>query len=125
MVQKLEGAFDPQQLHHLAGVFLMLSNHYPLTFSNPRAIPTIVTCIIVAGAMVCYFYSVWHLDHDRAAWWTRAAAAVAILCAFGVAATASLAMRSLIGLAELPPETASLDQPKAPPEVVEIVRCAA
>ena len=103
-------------------LFLMLSNHYPSTFSNPRAIPAIVTCIIVAGAMVRYFYNVWHLDHDRAPWWAWAAAAVAVLCAFGFAATASPGMRGLLGLAELPTEKASLDQAKAPPEVVDIVQ---
>jgi uncharacterized membrane protein len=100
----------------------MLSNHYPSTFSNPRAIPAIVTCIIVAGAMVRYFYNVWRLAHDRAPWWAWAAAAVAILCAFGVAATASPGMRSLMGLASLPTETVSVGQPKAPPEVVDIVQ---
>jgi uncharacterized membrane protein len=31
-------------------------------------------------------------------------------------------MRSLMGLASLPTETASLDRPKAPPEVVDIVQ---
>ena len=103
-------------------LFLMLSSHVPSTFSNRHAIPAIVTFVIVAGAMVRYFYNVWHLDHDRAPWWAWAAAAAAILCAFGVAATASPGMRSLMGLAELPAETAMAGQPKAPPEVVEIVQ---
>ena len=82
-------------------LFLMLSSSTPSTFSNPRVIPAIVTCIIVAGAMVRYFYNVWHLDHDRAPWWAWAAAAVAVLCAFGVATTASPGMRSLMGLASI------------------------
>ena len=103
-------------------LFLMLSNHYPSTFSNPRAIPAIVTCIIVAGALVRYFYNVWHLDHDHAPWWAWAAAAFAVLCAFGFAATASPGMRGLMGLAELPTEKASPDQAKAPAEVVDIVQ---
>src|SRR6201987_306146 len=60
-------------------LFLMLSNHYPSTFSNARAIPAIVTCIIVAGAMVRYFYNLWHLDHDKAPWWAWAGAAGALL----------------------------------------------
>jgi len=51
-----------------------------------------------------------------------AAAAVAVLCAFGFAATASPGMRSLMGLAEFPTETARLDEPKAPQEVVDIVQ---
>ena len=83
-------------------LFLMLSNHYPMTYSNPRVIPAIVTCVIVAGALVRYFYNVWHLDHDRAPWWAWAVAGLAILCAFGFAATASPGMRGLMGLADLP-----------------------
>ena len=83
-------------------LFLMLSSHYPMTYSNPRVIPAIVTCVIVAGALVRYFYNVWHLDHDRAPWWAWAAAGFAILCAFGFAATASPGMRELMGLADLP-----------------------
>ncbi len=106
-------------------LFLMLSNHYPMTFSNPKAIPAIVTCVIVAGALVRYFYNVWHLDHARAPWWAWAAAAFAILCAFGFAATASPGMRGLMRLAELPTTVTSASLPKAPPEVVDIVtvRC--
>jgi uncharacterized membrane protein len=101
---------------------MMLSSHTPSAFSNPRAIPAIVTCIIVAGAMVRYFYNVWHLDHDRAPWWAWAAAAVAVLCAFGFAATASPGMRTWMGLADLPTETARADEPKAPQDVVDIVQ---
>jgi uncharacterized membrane protein len=106
-------------------LFLMLSNHYPSTFSNPRAIPAIVTCIIVAGALVRYFYNVWHLDQDRAPWGAGASPASAILCAFGFAATASPGMRGFMGLADLPTPAAKIDEPKAPPEVVDIVmsRC--
>jgi uncharacterized membrane protein len=103
-------------------LFLMLSNHYPSTFSNPRAIPAIVTCIIVAGALVRYFYNVWHLDHDRAPWWAWAVAAFAIVCAFGFAATASPGMRGLMGLAELATPAAKVAEPKAPPEVVDVVQ---
>ena len=102
-------------------LFLMMSSHYPSTFSNRHAIPAIVTCIIVAGALVRYFYNVWHLDHDHALVGVGGGR-FAILCAFGVAATASPGMRSLMGLAELPVETASLNEPKAPPEVVEIAQ---
>ena len=103
----------------------MLSNHYPMTFSNPRVIPAIVTCIIVAGAMIRYFYNVWHLDHDRAPWWAWAVVALAIASAFFFAATASPGMRELMGLADLPIAAAHADEPKAPQEVVDIVtmRC--
>jgi uncharacterized membrane protein len=106
-------------------LFLMLSNHYPMTFSNPRVIPAVVTCVIVAGALVRYFYNVWHLDHARAPWWAWAVAALAMICAFGFAATASPGMRGLMGLADLATAAARADEPKAPPEVVDIVtmRC--
>ena len=106
-------------------VFLMLSNHYPMTFANPRAIPAIVTCVIVAGAIVRYFYNVWHLDHAKAPWWAWAVAALAIVCAFFFAATASPGMRELMGLKELPTMATRAAEPKAPQEVVDIVtvRC--
>jgi uncharacterized membrane protein len=105
-------------------LFLMLSNHYPMTFSDPRVIPALVTCIIVAGAIIRYFYNVWHLDRAKAPYWAWAVAALAIVCAFFVAATASPGMRELMGLAELP-AIAARDESKAPQEVVDIVtmRC--
>ncbi len=103
-------------------LFLMLSNHYPMTFSNPRVIPALVTCVIVAGALVRYFYNVWHLDHAKAPWWAWAVAALAIIGAFGFAATASPGMRGLMGLAQLPAAVAGVNGPKAPAEVVDIVQ---
>ena len=106
-------------------LFMMLSNHYPMTFSNSRAIPAIVTCIIVAGALVRYFYNVWHLDHAGAPWWAWAVATCAILAAFGFAATAWPGMRELVGLAPMTTAALASDPVKAPPEVVDIVtaRC--
>jgi len=106
-------------------LFLMLSNHYPITYTSPRVIPAVVICIIVAGALVRYFYNVWHLDHDRAPWWAWAAAAFAIVCAFYISAGASPGMRELLGMKALPAAPALAFEPKAPPEVVEIVtnRC--
>ena len=77
--------------------------------------------MIVTGALMRYFYNVWHLDHDRAPWWAWGVAAFAILCAFGFAATASPGMRCTHGARGLPAETASLDEPKAPQEVVDVV----
>jgi len=106
-------------------LFLMLSNHYPMTFSNPRVIPAVVTCIIVAGALVRYFYNAWHADHHAAPWWAWGVAALAVVAAFFFAATSNPAMRGLMGLADLPTAAAAMDEPKAPPEVVDIIttRC--
>jgi uncharacterized membrane protein len=106
-------------------LFLMLSNHYPMTYTSARVIPALVTCIIVAGALVRYFYNVWHLGHDKAPWWAWGAAAFAILCAFYIASGASPGMRELLGRRAIPAAPALASEPKAPPEVVEIVtnRC--
>jgi uncharacterized membrane protein len=106
-------------------LFLMLSNHYPMTYSNPRVIPYLVGCVIAAGALVRYFYNSWHADHARAPWWAWAAAAAAILFAFFVAAGASPGMRELLGFRELPTTAARAAEPKAPQDVVEIItnRC--
>ncbi len=103
-------------------LFMMLSNHYPVTFSNPKVIPAIVTCIIVSGALIRYFYNQWHADHAAAPWWAWAVAAVAVVCAFVVAATASPGMRSLIGLASLPTVAARAEESTAPQEVVDVVQ---
>ena len=106
-------------------LFMMLSNHYPMTFTNTRVIPWLVTCVIAAGALVRYFYNSWHSDHARAPWWAWAAAAAAIVFAFFVAAGASPGMRELLGLKQLPSMAARAAEPKAPPDVVEVVtnRC--
>ena len=60
-------------------LFMMLSNHYPVTYANRRVIPAMVTLVIIAGALVRYFYNMWHADHDKAPWWAWFVAAVADL----------------------------------------------
>jgi len=110
-------------------LFMMLSNHYPVTFANRAAIPAIVTCVVVAGALVRYFYNRWHADEDagKAPWWAWLAAAVAIWAAFWVAMASSPGMRPELGLAPRPQPTlaAGLDLPRAPQDVVDVVetRC--
>jgi len=107
-------------------LFLMLSNHYPLTYTNSAAIPALVTCVIVAGALIRYFYNSWHADHAKAPWWAWGVAAGALWIAFWIAMSASPGMRSTLGLGELPAEhAASADLPKAPDDVVAVVesRC--
>lgn len=106
-------------------LFMMLSSHYPMTYADSRTIPAVVVFVIVSGAMVRYFYNVWHLDHARAPWWAWAVAALAMIGAFFVSAYGSPNMRALLGAADLPAKTARADEPKAPAEVVDIVmtRC--
>ena len=79
---------------------MMLSNHYPVTYANSRIIPALVTCVIVAGALVRYFYNMWHGDHAKAPWWAWLVAAVAIWAAFWIATAASPGMRPALGLGE-------------------------
>jgi uncharacterized membrane protein len=108
-------------------LFMMLSNHYPVTYANARVIPALVTLVIIAGALVRYFYNMWHGDHEKAPWWAWFVAAVAVWTAFWICMAASPGMRSVIGLGDLPPTAlASVVLPKAPAEVVNVVstRCA-
>jgi uncharacterized membrane protein len=107
-------------------LFMMLSNHYPVTFANRAAIPAIVTCVVVAGALIRYFYNRWHADEDaaKAPWWAWLAAAVAIWAAFWVAMASSPGMRPELGLEPAPEPTlaAGLDLPRAPQAVVDVVQ---
>ena len=48
-------------------LFMMLSNHYPALYANSRTIPALVVCVIVAGALIRYFYNSWHADHSGGA----------------------------------------------------------
>ena len=107
-------------------LFMMLSNHYPVLYANARIIPALVTCIIIAGALVRYFYNMWHDEHVAAPWWTWLAAAVAMWAAFWIATAASPGMRPALGLAELDTvQAADSGAVKAPADVVEVVetRC--
>jgi uncharacterized membrane protein len=107
-------------------LFMMLSNHYPLTYANPRVIPAIVTLVVVCGAMIRYFYNMWHADHDKAPWWSWLVATIAIWTAFWAAMAASPGVRARLGLGEQPPaKVAAMALPKAPQQVVDVVstRC--
>ena len=108
-------------------IFMMLSNHYPVTFSNSAAIPWIVALVIATGAVVRHFYNTRHAAHDKSPWWAWAVAALAIWAAFWVAASASPGWRETIGLRPLATPSAMLAGLQAPPkQVVEILqsRCA-
>lgn len=109
-------------------LFLMLSNHYPVTYANSAVIPALVALIIVAGALIRHFYNVRHADHAKSPWWTWAVAIVALWLAFWVAMASSPGGRERLGLAvRLDPAPLMLAGMKPPPdEVSNIVtgRCA-
>ena len=104
-------------------VFLMLSNHYPLTYSSPFAF-VIVALILVAGAVIRHFYNVSHAGKGQP-WWCWAVAAICILWAAWISMAASPAGRERLGLAPLGEVRHASATPRAPAAVADIVigRC--
>ncbi len=109
-------------------LFLMLSNHYPVTYANAATIPALVALVIVAGALIRHFFNIRHADHAKSPWWTWVVAILALWLAFWVAMASSPGGRERLGLAPLPERApvmlAGLKPP--PDEVATIVagRCA-
>ncbi len=109
-------------------LFLMLSNHYPVTYANSAVIPALVALVIVAGALIRHFYNVRHADHAKSPWWTWAVAIVALWLAFWLAMASSPGGRERLGLAPQPaPAPLMLAGLTAPPDEVSSIvtgRCA-
>ena len=105
MGQGGQAALDAQQLHHAARA--VHDAVEPLSrdlCQRAASFPALVTLVIIAGALVRYFYNMWHGDHDKAPWWAWFVAAVAIWAAFWVCMAASPGMRdSASALAPAPP----------------------
>jgi uncharacterized membrane protein len=107
-------------------VFMMLANHYPVTYANNAVIPVITALVLIAGGVIRYFYNIRHGDHAKSPWWAWAVAAVAIWLAFWVAMASSPGGRERLGLQELEQkrvQLAGLALP--PPHVADIItgRC--
>jgi uncharacterized membrane protein len=108
-------------------VFMMLANHYPVTYANNAVIPVITALVIVAGAIIRHFYNVRHLDHSKSPWWAWAVAALAIWLAFWVAMASSPGGRERLGLKQLDEQRIQLAGLSLPPaHVTDIItgRCA-
>ncbi len=104
-------------------IFLMLSNHYPLTYSSPYAW-AVVGLVLVAGALVRVFYNLRHSGKGDK-WWTWIVAALCIAIAVAISVGASSTARDQLGWAPLDPPTrvaAAVDVPKKVENVV-ISRC--
>jgi uncharacterized membrane protein len=103
----------------LGVLFLMLSNHYPLTGSTPHAWAT-VGCATVAGALVRVFYNRRHAGKGNQ-WWTWIIAALLMLLAAAISLTSSPQGRAAVEAAP-----AAGTAPILPERVAEIVatRCA-
>jgi uncharacterized membrane protein len=100
-------------------LFLMLSNHYPLTSSTPYAW-ALVGCITVAGALIRVFYNMRHQGKGNQ-WWTWIVAAVLVIIAIAISMTSSPQGRAAFGLAAV---TQPEDQATAlvPERVTEIMQ---
>ena len=80
-------------------IFLMISGHYPLTFTSPHAW-VIVGLVLVAGAIVRYFYNQRHAGKGNK-WWTWVVAALALIAAAFVSMISNPIGRARLGLAAL------------------------
>ncbi|WP_425330018.1 urate hydroxylase PuuD [Terrirubrum flagellatum] len=104
-------------------LFLMLSGHYPLTFSTPYAW-AIVGLILVAGAVVRHFYNVRHAGKGDP-WWTWGVAAACVWAAIWISMGSAPIGRERLGLAPLPETKVIAGAPRAPEQVANILlgRC--
>ncbi len=104
-------------------IFLMMSSHYPLTYSSEWAFAS-VGLILISGGAVRHFYNMRHLGHGDM-WWLWLLAAVALLGAIAISIPASPVARDQLGMPERPAAEAKVALPQAPQEVAEIVtsRC--
>lgn len=107
-------------------IFMMMANHYPVTYANNAVIPAITALVIVSGALVRHFYNNWHRDHSKAPWWAWAVAAAAIWLAFWIAMSSSPGGRERLGLKEMDERRIQIAGLSLPPQhVTDIIvgRC--
>jgi uncharacterized membrane protein len=101
-------------------VFLMISNHYPLTQTS-AIIPMLVALITFSGAIIRHFFNHWHADHTKAPWWYWGAAILALALAIWLSWQAA---PGRIALMEAERKVAA-NAPSVAPQAAEIIltRC--
>ncbi len=107
-------------------VFMMLANHYPVTYANNAVIPAITALVLIAGGVIRYFYNIRHADHAKSPWWAWVVAALAIWLAFWIAMASSPGGRERLGLKEQDERRIQLAGLALPPQhVADIItgRC--
>lgn len=68
-------------------VFLMLSNHYPLSFSTPYAY-LVVACVLVSGALIRHWFNIHHAGKGNPVWmWVVAVLAIFVAIAISTSTT--------------------------------------
>jgi uncharacterized membrane protein len=105
-------------------LFLMISGHYPMTFMSPYAW-VMVGFVLVAGALVRFFYNQRHAGKGNK-WWAWAVAALCILVVIFLSMLASPAGRERLGMPALTTPAVAATNLHVPKEVEDIVtsRCA-
>ena len=103
-------------------LFLMISNHYPMTYSSPYAY-ILVGFVLIAGAMIRVFFNFRHAgkgDH----WWTLLVAALFLGGSIAITLWSSNLARDQLGLSPLIPKI-EISKLNAPAAVVDVVisRC--
>jgi uncharacterized membrane protein len=103
-------------------LFLMISGHYPLTFTSPYAW-VMVGFVLVAGAAVRHYYNERHAGRGDQ-WWLWGLAAACMVVVVWISMLANPAGRERLGLAALKPVkvASGITVPKAVDEVI-ITRC--
>ncbi len=102
-------------------LFLMLSNHYPLTSSTPYAW-ALVGCVAIAGALIRVFYNLRHAGRGNQ-WWTWIVATLFMVLAIAISTTSSSQGRAAFSLtSDTPPELETANLPDGVFDIVQ-ARC--
>ena len=104
-------------------LFLMISGHYPLTFTSPYAW-VMVGFVLISGALVRHFYNERHAGRGDK-WWAWGVAAASILVAVYISMLSNPTGRERLGLKAIKPLKVATSV-RVPKEVDEIIttRCA-
>jgi uncharacterized membrane protein len=90
-------------------IFLMITNHYPLTSSSPEFVPVLVALVMVAGGIIRYFYNVWHAEKPPV-WWAWLIAFIALLIAASLSVHFASYKRVTAASAQVPVHVADIIQ---------------
>ena len=103
-------------------LFLMISGHYPLTFTSPYAW-VMVGFVLISGALVRHFYNERHAGRGDK-WWAWGVAAASILAAVYISMLSNPTGRERLGLKAIKPLKVATSV-RVPKEVDEIIttRC--
>jgi uncharacterized membrane protein len=98
-------------------IFMMITNHYPLTYASQAALPLLTAFVLIAGGVVRYFYNILH-SGQKPPYWAWFLAFVMMMCAAYLSVLASPLKRK--------EKTAQMLSEQVPNGIVTLVqgRCA-